>query len=46
MRRFLAFIPRKWRLARWHVLLGATATWWGYVAYVPLVQDRLLRKDR
>jgi hypothetical protein len=47
MRRFLAFIPRKWRLARWQVLLGATATaaWWGYVAYVPLVQDPLLRKD-
>jgi hypothetical protein len=43
----LAFMPRKWRLAPWQVLLGATATaaWWGYVAYVPLVQDPLLRKD-
>jgi hypothetical protein len=30
MQRFLAFIPRKWRLARWQVLLGAAATvaWW------------------
>jgi hypothetical protein len=33
MQRFLAFIPRKWRLARWQVLLGAPATiaWWAFV---------------
>jgi len=30
MQRFLAFIPRRWRLARWQVLLGVAATvaWW------------------
>jgi hypothetical protein len=35
MQRFLAFIPRKWRLATGLVLLGATATvaWWGFVGY-------------
>jgi hypothetical protein len=29
----MAFIPRKWRLARWQVLLGAAATvaWWVYL---------------
>jgi hypothetical protein len=35
MRRFLAFIPRRYRLARWRVLLGAALTlaWWSYVGY-------------
>jgi hypothetical protein len=35
MQRFLAFIPRRYRLARWQVLLGATATvaWWGFLKY-------------
>lgn len=30
----LAFIPRKWRLARWQVLLGIalTVAWWGLIA--------------
>ena len=41
MQRFLAFIPRKWRLAPWQVLLGAAATvaWWGFLTYIPLVES-------
>jgi hypothetical protein len=35
MQRLLVFIPRKWRLSPWQVLLGAAATvaWWGLLKY-------------
>jgi hypothetical protein len=50
MQRFLAFIPRRWRLARWQVLLGVAATvaWWlflhgslDHLSLSPVEQDEL-----